>query len=67
MMYVLYGSPIGLWHRGQPRRRNAPDRHSKHLASPVVAFVDRGRVRVWGDTPRSSPDRVVVERSFRGG
>ena len=57
----------GLFYRGATVAKDRPKPALRAFRFPFVAFVERERVRVWGRTPGSSPDRVVVEQSFSGG
>ena len=63
----------GLWWNGRdsrganPIQRDRPKPALQAFRFPLVGFVERGRVMVWGRTPAGRRARVLVEQSFRGG
>lgn len=50
--------------------RVAADRPKPALQAfrfPLAAFVERGRVRIWGRTPAGRSGAVLIEQTFKGG
>ena len=57
----------GLYYRGKTVAADRPKPALRAFRFPFVAFLERGRVQVWGRTPAGRKARVIVEQSFKGG
>jgi len=57
----------GLFYRGATIEDDRPKPAMRAFRFPFVAFPEGKRVRVWGRTPTSKAERVIVEQSFSGG
>ncbi len=57
----------GLYFRGPSISKDVPKRSFYAFRFPVVAFEKEGQVQVWGRTPSSDSEDIVLEQTFEGG